>query len=154
MNSFPMEDSDTIMIGKNDACVLQEPKSDHVVNDPPPLTMSSNFSILEQPKANHEVSGTLLMEKRLCFRLSSEDRAKLKESWLMVKSSLEQLGYLCSMSMDDSKFSLVLPCSTDPEIRRKAVYLAKLLFQTPVPAPLAIELALYGRQHDRIKLGP
>ncbi|KAL6572844.1 hypothetical protein OROHE_002320 [Orobanche hederae] len=69
-----MEDSDTIMIEKNDSCVLQEPKSDHVVNGPPPLMMSS--SILEQPKANHEVSGTLLMKKRLCFCLSSEDRAK------------------------------------------------------------------------------
>ncbi|KAL6526269.1 hypothetical protein OROMI_029909 [Orobanche minor] len=136
INSFPMEDSDTITIEKNDLCVLQEPKSDNVVNGPLPLTTSSNFSVLEQSKSTHEVNDTLLIKKSMCFRLSSENRAKLKESWPMIKLSLEQLGYFCSMSMDDSRFSLVLPCSTDPEIRRKAVYLSELLFKTPVPAPL------------------
>ncbi|KAL6551657.1 hypothetical protein OROGR_007811 [Orobanche gracilis] len=173
VNPFQMEGSDTIMVEKSDLCVLQEPKSDRVVNGPLP-SMSSNFSVVEQPKFNHEVSDTLL-KKSTCFHLS-ENRAKLREALPMVRSSLEQLGY--SLSMDGSKFTSVLPCLKDPEIRRKFVHLVKLLFKTPVPAPLsfsfcfslmfyfiintsssiqmydAIELALHGRQHDYIKLGP
>ncbi|XP_040367606.1 uncharacterized protein LOC112175959 isoform X3 [Rosa chinensis] len=53
----------------------------------------------------------------------------------------------------DSTVSLVLPWSTDPGIMHKADYLFKLLLKSPVPAPLAIELALFGRKHDLIKLG-
>nr|XP_011470809.1 PREDICTED: uncharacterized protein LOC101300778 isoform X2 [Fragaria vesca subsp. vesca] len=153
-NPFPMENSNTNMIEKSDFCVLEEPKVDHVVSDPVPMMENSDFSILEQPKSNHEVSDPLPMENNMCFLLSSKNRAKLKEAWPMVESSLEQLGYLCAMSMVDSTISLVLPSSTDPDITRKADYLFKLLLKTPVPAPLAIELALHGRQHDCIKLGP
>ncbi|KAL6572848.1 hypothetical protein OROHE_002324 [Orobanche hederae] len=41
------------MIEKSGLCVLQEPKSDRVVNSPLP-SMSSNFGVVEQPKSNHE----------------------------------------------------------------------------------------------------
>ncbi|XP_062009400.1 uncharacterized protein LOC133725985 [Rosa rugosa] len=114
----------------------------------------SDSGVLEQPKFSQEVSGPVpLLNSRSFCPISNENQAKLREAWPMVKSSLEELGYVCAMSTVDSTVSLVLPWPTDPGIMHKADYLFKLLLKTPVPAPLAIELALFGRKHDLIKLG-
>ncbi|KAL6200202.1 hypothetical protein ACLB2K_029984 [Fragaria x ananassa] len=58
------------------------------------------------------------------------------------------------MDTVDSTVLLESPCcSTDPHNTHKAHFLFELLCKTPVPAPLAIEIALHGRQHDVINLG-
>ncbi|PRQ18831.1 hypothetical protein RchiOBHm_Chr7g0210441 [Rosa chinensis] len=126
-----MKNSDTVMMEKSDFGIPEQPKVNQEVGDPVPMLNSSGS-----------------------FRpISNTNRAKLTEAWPMVNLSLEELGYSCAMSTVDSTVLVVPPCSTDPDIMRKADYLFKLLLKTPVPAPLAIELALHGRQHDLIKLG-
>nr|XP_011465322.1 PREDICTED: uncharacterized protein LOC101314470 isoform X2 [Fragaria vesca subsp. vesca] len=151
---LPMQNSDTMLMEESDLCVLEQPKFSHKLSDPFPITEKCDFGHLEQPKFSDEFSDHLQMESCRSFRLiSPENQAKLKEAWPMVESSLEELGYMCAMSTVDSTVLVVSPGSTDPDIMRKAKYLFKLLCKTPVPAPLAIELALHGRQHDLIKLG-
>ncbi|KAL6572849.1 hypothetical protein OROHE_002325 [Orobanche hederae] len=71
----------------------------------------------------------------------------------MVEASLEELGYICAMSIVNSSVLVVSPCSTDPDMLHKAKFLFKLLHKTHVPAHLAMDLALHGRQHDLITLG-
>ncbi|KAL6143928.1 hypothetical protein ACLB2K_054623 [Fragaria x ananassa] len=149
-----MGNSDRMRIERSDFGVLEQPKSDHLVSDPFLMREKSNFSVLEQPESNHEVNDPLPAENSKCFHaISAENRAKLNEAWLMVESSLEELGYLCAKSTVNLTVLVVSPCPTDPDILCKAKFLFKLLCKTPVPAPLAIDLALHGRQHDLIKLG-
>ncbi|XP_004300424.1 PREDICTED: uncharacterized protein LOC101314470 isoform 2 [Fragaria vesca subsp. vesca] len=149
-----LQNSDTVMMEKSDFCILEQPKFDHAVSDPFLMKEKSEFGVREQPKFNDEVCDPLPMDNSRSFRpISAKNRAKLKEAWPMVESSLVELGCLCAMSTVDSTVSLVLPWTADLEITRKADYLFKLLFKTPVPARLAMELALGGRQHDLIKLG-
>nr|XP_011467776.1 PREDICTED: uncharacterized protein LOC105352407 isoform X2 [Fragaria vesca subsp. vesca] len=142
----------TMRKSESEFAVVEQPKLDDVVSEAIPMMEESNFVIVEQPELNNKVRDPVQASNSRSFRPYSTNRAKLREAWPMIKSSLEELGFLCAMSTVDCEVSLVLPWSTDKEIMRKADYLFKILLKTSVPAPLAIELALQGRQHDLIEL--